>query len=113
MRIHFLVEPAYGKKDVIAYRSAPGPEASGLFSRNLMNVVMEQILVLGKEIGRLWLLVIRTKQGRQVWIFFEIAENQRDGVLCHSDVRINEQQDRARGLFCAGVSGSGRPPAPV
>ena len=70
--------------------------------------MVKQVPVLGEEVRRQRLLVVRPEHHRHARIGIEQLEHMVDGRVLDDDIRVDEQEDRSARLLGAGVARGGR-----
>ena len=94
-----LIKSAHCHEDLTANGTATTPKGRRFLFCRLVNVVMEQILVLGQEIALEGLLVVGAEKGGYIGAALEGVKNAADGVLGDGHVGIEEKKGY-RFLLC-------------
>src|SRR5207245_1397679 len=88
------------------------PEGRGFWIPRLVNVVMEQVAVLGYQAGRARAAVVGAEDGNEVEIGLERLDDARDRVGRDHDIGVDEEDDVPPSGAPAGVARGSRSAVP-
>ena len=96
-RVPLLVESAQLLEDRGANRAQPRPECRCRPRRLRMDVMVEQVAKTRNEVGLGRIVIVGSKDSRQVRVVGESPPDAHEGVAMDSDIRVDEDEQLAHG----------------